>query len=721
MMKKIIYFFVCFSLINPACNKAKTPANLLIEAAEANNLSLQTNTANQLEITEKSNTYTISTTGQDPYIFTKPLRSQNDNHFLVLTFDYTSSETVTTQYFLAPPTTEARSVNNVKLEASSSFRNFSVDLGEKITSFGWGAAGNQLRIDFGTKPGVHISIKNLRLRKRTDAEQKLVEEEKAALALENQRNEKFKNYLNQSFAAKITEVVVSNDVVKIQGNVPNAADGYLLAELLPGSAAFEINTLGAPQPIQSTNFEITLNRKNQSNGITYDRGLSRWAIIKTNPNGSTLESHAHYPDQIAATRFLPLEKLQGKKGLGGFSIDRGFTSDLDELDITSATINITLTGFMHLTDPGNAIAHDYQGKTYYFKRSAVENFDRSLKATADRNIIVAGIILLQGKAGAADPKVGELLEHPDHVPGDNVFFTMPRMDNLESIHCYAAALDFLASRYCQVGNPYGRIHHFIMHNEVDQGVVWTNMGANKPLYIFLDNYYHSMRLANNIIKGYDSNAEIFASFTHSWNESAVGGDYFGGWYSTLELAEGLLKYAALEGDFNWGMACHPYPEDLNEPKTWEDKRATFSMKSPLVTFKNLEVLNEWIWKPANMYKNTRKRSLWLSENGTNSRTYSEKDLSEQAAGFAYAWKKIKQLDGIDGIQWHNWIDNRAEFGLRIGLRRYPDDQDDPGGKKPVWHLYKAAGTNEEEVAFEPYKSVIGINNWSEIDKKPVTP
>jgi len=91
-------------------------------------------------------------------------------------------------------------------------------------------------------------------------------------------------------------------------------------------------------------------------------------------------------------------------------------------------------------------------------------------------------------------------------------------------------------------------------------------------------------------------------------------------------------------------------------------------------------------------------------------------LKEQAAGFAYAWKKLSKLDGIDGIQWHNWIDNRHEFGLKIGLRKFPDDETDPGGAKPVWHAYKAGDTDEEDTVFDQYKTLIGIKDWSEIMK-----
>ena len=93
--------------------------------------------------------------------------------------------------------------------------------------------------------------------------------------------------------------------------------------------------------------------------------------------------------------------------------------------------------------------------------------------------------------------------------------------------------------------------------------------------------------------------------------------------------------------------------------------------------KNLEVLSAWAQKSENKYKKTIKRSVWLSENGTNSRTYADMYLKEQAAGFAYAWKKLKKLDGIDAMQWHNWIDHPDEYSLRIGLRKFPNDPDDP--------------------------------------------
>uniref|UniRef100_UPI00258B8F6D DUF5722 domain-containing protein n=1 Tax=uncultured Bifidobacterium sp. TaxID=165187 RepID=UPI00258B8F6D len=111
------------------------------------------------------------------------------------------------------------------------------------------------------------------------------------------------------------------------------------------------------------------------------------------------------------------------------------------------------------------------------------------------------------------------------------------------------------------------------------------------------------------------------------------------------------------------------------------------------------------------YKGTKKRILFFSEQGTNSPSYSETDLANQAAGAALIWKKIKQLDGIDAMQWHNWMDNREEGGLRIGLRAFADGDFKEYDVKPVWKVWQAADTDKEDEVFKPYLDVIGISNW----------
>lgn len=73
---------------------------------------------------------------------------------------------------------------------------------------------------------------------------------------------------------------------------------------------------------------------------------------------------------------------------------------------------------------------------------------------------------------------------------------------------------------------------------------------------------------------------------------------------------------------------------------------------------------------------------------------------------AYALKKLEACDGIDAYQMHGWFDQRGEGGLRIGIRRFPDDKDDPSGRKPAWFVFQAFGTDREEEAFEFAKKII---------------
>ena len=119
-------------------------------------------------------------------------------------------------------------------------------------------------------------------------------------------------------------------------------------------------------------------------------------------------------------------------------------------------------------------------------------------------------------------------------------------------------------------------------------------------------------------------------------------------------------------------------------------------------------------QPWTFYQGKDRRTVHLTEQGLNSPDYSEKSLQEQAAGMAYAWNKLKGLDGIELFHYHNWVDARAEGGLRIGLRKFPDEKGDGLGKKPIWFVYQALGTAKEEEATAFAKPIIGIRDWREI-------
>ncbi len=669
-------------------------------------LDLDESQANQTELESLGDgVWQLTTTGNNSWIMTKVLKQERASDATILSFEYFCPQGLDRmRLFFGPEIDTDNSKVIGSLSLSEGWVGFTIDLSREIKD--WGKKGECLRIDLGSKPDVILRIRKLMIRTQTERERKVADESAAKKIQEARQDANMKTYLSGTYPSGIDQVKVNNEKVLISGHSTSTGDVYL-CEVPPYMDVTEMQDFETSIPVSDPSFELSLDRYIDRNGFHYDRLLSKWVLAKKTNGKYKLVSHARYPDEILAKYDLPNEKPASKKGLGGFYVGKGPISDLDDLGITSATVNIRFTGFMYTTPAEDRMAHHYNGKTYYFGKKELEKLDATLQETAKRNIVVAAILLVNKAEQCPDPEIGRLMLHPDMDPAGK--YSMPNMTNPESVNCYAAALDFLAARYSRPDKKYGRVHHWIMHNEVNMGWVWTNMGVKSEM-IFMDAYVKSMRMCYNIARSYNPHSEVMISVTKQWLWKSS--EKF---YLVKDLMDILLDYSRAEGDFQWGLAIHPYPESLFEPKVWLDQKVQYDFNSPIRTFKNLEVLNAWIKLPEILYQGKTKRSLWLSENGTNSKTYSEQDLLEQAAGFALTWKKLEPLDGIDGLQWHGWNDSRGEGGLRLGLRRFPDDETDPLGEKPVWYAYQAAGTEKENVVFDPYKKMIGIDNWNQLN------
>lgn len=118
-----------------------------------------------------SGEYTLNTTGNDPFIYTKALASDLASSLCVVEFDYTSSADINNlQIFFGNTWSEARSKFFGTMNATSSFKSFQAIIANERNSLSWGKTGEQLRLDFGSQSGITIKVKNLRVREMTAAE-----------------------------------------------------------------------------------------------------------------------------------------------------------------------------------------------------------------------------------------------------------------------------------------------------------------------------------------------------------------------------------------------------------------------------------------------------------------------------------------------------------------------------------------------------------------------
>ncbi|MGN1215697.1 MAG: DUF5722 domain-containing protein [Candidatus Cryptobacteroides sp.] len=636
-----------------------------------------------------SKTYSIKCTGGDPYFFTSKFTSDVPVDHAILEFEYKSDADLNADlqiFYVNGAPAENSSKKYGTLPASSSFKTYTVE----ITSFrqaGWGKKGNQLRIDPGDNGGPTITIRNLKLRQMNDEEKKAYGDALSKEQAKQDMADRIDKYLATDYPSSVSNVSVTKSSVIIEGTC--GGDGtYALAEVTPWQDITEMETFPYVESISGKSFKVTVDRVAKAReGIDYDRVFSKWAVVKVDGEKHILDSHGRYADDVEPVTSPEPIPLKSKKGIAAGDHAYYF-NDLADMRCGSNTMNVVLDNLM----PGKGADYTFGGISYRIGdgRSYV---DRIVSNVKDMGIVVSAIILC--------PK-GGVFTDPECTGG---YYSMPNITTAEAFNHYAAALSYMASRYNNI-DINGRISHWIMHNEVDAGTTWTNMGE-QPMTRYLDRYIKSMRICYNIVRQYDQNASVLASYTHSWTGKED--------YSPKEMLEKTVEFSNAEGDFWWGVAYHPYPQNLTVPSLWSnDKQATYSMDTKFITFKNLEVLDKWMKMKENLYKGEKKRICFLSENGTNSPSYSQSDLALQAAGGCWAWKKVKNLDGIDGIQWHNWADNRAEFGLRIGLRAFDDAGFNNLDPKPVWYVWKAAGTEQEDEVFAPYLSTIGISDWDSI-------
>ena len=652
---------------------------------------------------EASGEWLLTTTGTDPYIFTEGIKSDLEPEHRILTFDYQCNAGVNDlQVFYGNAISEARSrhFGAIPPTTGAAWKTYSCSIATDRSAFSWGKAGDFLRLDFGGKKGVILHIKNFQIREMNEEELKAYEAELSKAQGKQAEAERIANYVVKSFPCSVSSVEVGTSEITIKGRT-DGGSAYYIADIAPWENPSEMSSFSQKTAISGSSFSITVPRVvNRDDLPAYDRLLSRFAVVKVEGAAQTLCSHARYPDQIKAVHTPSALKPKNKKGLGDFVVNNNL-QDLDDLGIGSVTVNIVLNSLVNTVRSGNyTVEFKFCGLTYYMDKGYTNQLDKILTECRKRGIVVSAILL--NRHSDTHSQATALLKHPECDGGN---YSMPNLTSAKAVNVYAAALAYLAERYSS--DSIGRIHHWILHNEVDFQKEWTNMG-DQPEWRYMDSYVRSMRICHNIAHQYDQNAVVMISLTHCWAKAE-------GQYAPKSLLEDLCKWSKAEGDFLWGIAYHPYPQNLTKPEFWkDDNSATYSMSSAYCTFKNLEVVSDWVLDKEHFFKGSSKRLLFLSENGTNSPSYSEADLALQAAGAAWAWKKTAALEGIDGIQWHNWQDNRGEGGLRIGLRRFPDDAQEPNGKKPSWFVWQAAGTSSEDSVFAPYLSTIGVGSWDDI-------
>ena len=412
------------------------------------------------------------------------------------------------------------------------------------------------------------------------------------------------------------------------------------------------------------------------------------------------------------TDFSALPRGKGTQGAGASK--KGITCLLDDADgvalgCAQVNENIDIGGLLDVQSPNPKARFTYEGRTVGLNPAGVALLDKHLKAAHQNGQRVTGILLnnVRAKTPASSPLVHPLTD-PARVPiGPSAFNTATE----EGIFYYRAIIHWLVERYTREDAAFGLLSGLVIGNEMQSHWSWYHLG-NVDAKVVIREYAAALRIADLVTRSLHEHFSIYVSLEHHWLMSASEDPTKG--FSGLEAISGIQRISTEGGNFPWGLAFHPYPQNLFKAEFWNDRSAPLRFDAPRITFHNLEVLPAFLGQSQFLFEG-KVRSIALTEQGFHC---ADEEAGEmlQAGAFAFAWKKVQALPAIESFLYHRHVDHPHEGGLHLGLRAHDGtpNVNGIGKKRAIWSVFQSAGTAQEDAAFAFALPIVGRTDWNNL-------
>ncbi len=450
----------------------------------------------------------------------------------------------------------------------------------------------------------------------------------------------------------------------------------------------------------------------------YDKIYDKFGVVQNGKIIADFSYSSNIPSQLSTVR----KAQPSVKGLQVQNADDAF-----KLGVNHAAINCSVSEFVYENKPslaGSAIEFTCNGQKFYFREDRVEEFDATLKELSDNGIEVTVILIIPGgtRSRSAASMIHPKAEKSENITAQqNATVLAPNLTDERGMRFWEAACEFLADRYT-TGRNYGFLSNIVVGNEVDMAGVWNNMGPN-AIGDYVDQYVRTLRATYTAFKKYNANTNVLMSLTHAWNSygAELPDQYENRIYKGKDIFDKVLETARAEGDFGWGVAYHPYPSNLRDPRFWAEEYADLcgsDFDTKQITYKNIDVLCRYLEETENRYNGT-VRPLYLTEQGLNSFSAAdqsafpseygaytaEKGQKLQAFAYAYSYYLIAAQPEVQGYILHRHVDavNELVPTLSLGLWtcRPDSQQSDPLEKKIIYDVFKYIDTEKSLEYTEP--------------------
>lgn len=398
-----------------------------------------------------------------------------------------------------------------------------------------------------------------------------------------------------------------------------------------------------------------------------------------------------------------------KKGLQVQMVD-----DAVDLGNKWAGLNVLVSSVVTWNDTEPLLVREVDGYDIPINTGYLISLDKQI-AELTANGMTCVLILTNGVPTSDD---GSPMIHPDtdlaNAPNHLGAFNLVEASGYRH---YRAAMEILAERYSVPNGISGQAPWIVVGNEINSHWWWHNIGETSITNMCAD-YVKALRVTDLALRSYHEDMRAMVSLEHHWNIAYSTSTRSGKGKDVVAYVD---QYVDERGDFPWGVAYHPYPENLFDPEFWLDTSTSFTLTTDRITMDNIEILPAIMRQPDYLYDGEL-RDIMLTEQGFHGPdTTAGQDT--QAAAYCYAYKKVDETDGIKSFILHRHVDHGLEGGLLLGL--WTRDTSDPFpatplNEKDAYWCFKYADTASWATYFNPYLANLPFSTWDGASPVPTS-
>ena len=394
--------------------------------------------------------------------------------------------------------------------------------------------------------------------------------------------------------------------------------------------------------------------------------------------------------------------------------------DIDFLGMGAMMTEINSPWIQTLETEGS-IAHTFCGQTYYFDKPTMDLYDRLMQPCIARGVpcLIRMINRFSYRLKGSDDALTKIIGHPGYQStGFSEQMSAFNLRTEQGFWMYCAFIDFICARYMDAASPLYCSDIMDVGNEINAQDTWHNMGAISCAD-FMEEYTVSLRLAHLIARKHNANSRVNMSLDHYF-ATALKDDPMHMYHGRACLAY-LAAYCRRDGDFDWGIAAHPYPENLTKPDFYHDATATYDWNTPRITMKNIEMLQALVELPQFMYRG-KSRRIVCDEQGFHTDYNDPESENKGAYAFVLCMQKLRKCPNIDLFLINRYADMPLgdEGGLHLGLRYEQGYADDihllitPGNYKKICYAMIDLWTEREQRWIDEAREYVGAELYDSL-------